>query len=98
MTPLVPTARRAPSRRLIAATVPALASSAALILLAATPAHAAASLSTFEGQDAAKAAQSLIGTHVSLASATLSSGRGVQAASFAGLDLGLPGGPSPASR
>lgn len=92
MTPLVPTARRAPSRRLIAATVPALASSAALILLAATPAHAAASLSTFEGQDAAKAAQSLIGTHVSLASATLSSGRGVQAASFAGLDLGLPGG------
>ena len=71
MTPLIPTARRARSRRVPAATAAALASSAALILLAAAPAHAAGSLSTFEGQDAANGAKSLIGDHVSLASATL---------------------------
>lgn len=93
MTPLVPTARRAPSRRLPAATAAALASSAALILLAAAPAHAATSLSTFEAQDVAEAAESLIGGHVTLASASLAAGRGVQAGSFADLDLGLPAGP-----
>ena len=93
MTPLVPTARRAPSRRLPAATAAALASSAALILLAAAPAHAATSLSTFEAQDVAEAAGSLIGEHVTLASASLAAGRGVQAGSFADLDLGLPAGP-----
>lgn len=93
MTPFVPTARRTPARRIPFAAAAAAASSAAIVLLAAAPAHAAASIATFEGQDAASAANSLVGEHVSLSSASLSLGRAVQSGTFAELDLGLPSGP-----
>ncbi|KSU55906.1 choice-of-anchor L domain-containing protein [Microbacterium enclense] len=92
MTPFVPTARRTPARRVPLAAAAAAASSAALILLAAAPAHAAATVATLEGQDAATAAESLIGEHVSLSSASLALGRAVQAGTFSDLDLGLPSG------
>lgn len=91
MTPLVPSARRTPARRIPFA-VTAAASSAALVLLAAAPAHAAATVATLEGQDAATAANSLVGEHVALSSAALSLGRTVQAGTVDGLDLGLPSG------
>ena len=93
MTQLVPSARRTPARRVPFAVAAAAASSAAIVLLAAAPAHAAATVATLEGQDAATAANSLVGEHVSLSSATLSLGRTVQAATVDGLDLGLPAGP-----
>lgn len=92
MTQLVPTARRTPARRVPFAAAAAAASSAAIVLLAAAPAHAAATVATFEGQDAATAANALIGEHVSLSAASLSLGRAVQAGTFDGLDLGLPSG------
>ncbi len=92
MTQLVPHARRTPARRLPVAAAAAAASTAAIVLLAAAPAHAAAAVTTLEGQDAASAANSLIGEHVSLSSASLSVGRAVQAGTFSGLDLGLPSG------
>ncbi|MDQ1082980.1 MULTISPECIES: choice-of-anchor L domain-containing protein [Microbacterium] len=93
MTQHVPLARRTPARRVpLAVSAAAAVSSAAILLLAAAPAHAATTLSTFEGQDAATAAKSLIGGHVSLSSASLSTGRAVQAGTFSGLDLGLPSG------
>jgi hypothetical protein len=93
MTPFVPTARRSPARRSPFAAAAAAASSAAIVLLAAAPAHAVASVATLEGQDAATAANSLVGEHVSLSSASLSLGRAVQAGTFTDLDLGLPAGP-----
>lgn len=93
MTPFVPTARRAPARRIPFAAAAAAASSAAIVLLAAAPAHAAATIATLEGQDAATAANSLVGEHVSLSSASLSLGRAVQAGTVADLDLGLASGP-----
>lgn len=93
MTQLVPSARRTPARRIPFAAAAAAASSAAIVLLAAAPAHAAATVATFEGQDAASAANSLVGEHVLLSSAALSLGRTVQAGTVADLDLALPAGP-----
>jgi hypothetical protein len=92
MTQLVPSARRTPARRIPFAVAAAAASSAAIVLLAAAPAHAAATVSTLEGQDAAIAVKSLVGEHVSLSAAALSLGRTVQAGTVEGLDLGLPAG------
>lgn len=92
MTQLVPTARRSPARRIPFAVAAAAASSAAIVLLAAAPAQAAATVVTLEGQDAAAAANSLVGEHVSLPSAALSLGRAVQAGTVDSLDLGLPSG------
>lgn len=93
MIQLVPTARRSPARRVPFAVAAAAASSAAIVLLAAAPAHAAATVATLEGPDAANAANYLVGDHVSLASASLALGRAVQAGTVAGLDLALPAGP-----
>lgn len=93
MIQLVPTARRSPARRVPFAVAAAAASSAAIVLLAAAPAHAAATVATLEGQDAANAANSLVGERVSLSSASLALGRAVQAGTVAGLDLALPAGP-----
>ncbi len=92
MNHLSATARRAPSPRRSIALAAAIASSGALILLAAPPAQAADGVTTFETQSETDAARSLLGEHVTLRSAELSLGRPVQAGTFAGLGADLAGG------
>ncbi|GAA0485360.1 choice-of-anchor L domain-containing protein [Microbacterium aurantiacum] len=64
------------------------AGAATLALFAAAPAaHAATTIDTFEGQAVAAAAESLVGSNITLVSAELSVGRDVQAGTFSGLAL-----------
>lgn len=84
--------RRSPAWRRPIALAAGIASSSALLLVAAVPAHAAGPVTTFEAQDAATAAASLVGEHVTLRSAALTAGRAVQAATFAGIDSDIADG------
>ncbi|GAA3011683.1 choice-of-anchor L domain-containing protein [Microbacterium aurantiacum] len=71
------------------------AGAATLALLAAAPAaHAATTIDTFEGQNARVAAETLVGSNITLVSAELSVGRDVQAGTFSGLtlDAAVPSG------
>lgn len=73
-------------RRVLAAGVAA-GIFASVSTLAATAALAATDVQTFESATAESAAQSLLGAHVTLVSASLTHGRPVQAAAFSGATL-----------